>query len=93
LDLSKQNLGRIDGDYSILEAGYESTCKVTVVSLEAVRALTVAEDHGIKLRNCPTYVRKWISGGRERPDILELFHEDAEIYFLNSDLDLDGSRS
>src|SRR6185295_14890178 len=26
LDPSKQNLGRIDGDYSILTAGYESSC-------------------------------------------------------------------
>ena len=37
---------------------------VTVVSFEAVRALTVAEDNGIELRNCPTYVREWISRGR-----------------------------
>jgi hypothetical protein len=27
-----------------------------------------------------------------RPDILELFEEDAEVYFRNSDLDLDGTR-
>jgi anti-anti-sigma regulatory factor len=40
--------------------------EVTVVSLEAVRALTLAEDNGIELRNCPTYVREWISRGRER---------------------------
>jgi anti-anti-sigma regulatory factor len=38
---------------------------VTVVSLEAVRALTVAEDNGIELRNCPTYVCEWISRGRK----------------------------
>ena len=35
--------------------------QVTVVSLEAVRALTVAEANGIELRNCPAYVREWIS--------------------------------
>ena len=34
---------------------------VTVVSLEAVRTLTVAEANGIKLRNCPAYIREWIS--------------------------------
>jgi anti-anti-sigma regulatory factor len=34
--------------------------EVTVVSLEAVRALTVAEANGIELRNCPAYVREWI---------------------------------
>jgi hypothetical protein len=35
--------------------------EVTVVSLEAVRALTVAEGNGIELRSCPVYVREWIS--------------------------------
>jgi len=35
--------------------------QVTVVSLEAVRALTVAEANGIELRICPAYVREWIS--------------------------------
>jgi anti-anti-sigma regulatory factor len=39
--------------------------EVTVVSLEAVRALTVAEANGIELRNCPAYVREWISRMRE----------------------------
>ena len=39
--------------------------EVTVVSLEAVRALTVAEDNGIELRNCPAYLREWISRWRE----------------------------
>ena len=40
--------------------------QVTVVSLEAIRALTVAETNGIELRNCPPYVREWISQVRER---------------------------
>ena len=39
--------------------------EVTVVSLEAVRALTVAEANGIELRNCPAYLREWISRWRE----------------------------
>jgi anti-anti-sigma regulatory factor len=39
--------------------------EVTVVSLEAVRALTVAEANGMELRNCPAYVREWISCVRE----------------------------
>ena len=39
--------------------------EVTVVSLEAVRALSVAEANGIGLRNCPPYVREWISRVRE----------------------------
>ena len=40
--------------------------QVTLVSLEAVRALSVAEANGIELRNCPAYVREWISQVRER---------------------------
>ena len=39
--------------------------EVTVVSLEAVRALTTIEASGIELRNCPAYVREWISRVRE----------------------------
>ena len=40
--------------------------EVTLVSLEAVRALSTAEANGIELRNCPAYVREWISRERER---------------------------
>lgn len=40
--------------------------EVTVVNLEAVSALTVAEANGIELRNCPAYVREWICRVRER---------------------------
>ena len=70
--------GRIDGGYvELLQelTENEKTAKgrlaldlteVTVVSLEAVRALTVAEANGIELRNCPAYVREWISRVRER---------------------------
>ena len=39
--------------------------EVTVVSLEAVRALTTVEASGIELRNCPAYIREWISRVRE----------------------------
>ena len=42
--------------------------EVTVVSFEAVRALTVAEANGIELRNCPAYVREWISRAKESHD-------------------------
>ncbi len=69
--------GRIDGAYvEVLQELIENekTAKgrlaldlreVTVVSLEAVRALCVAEANGIELRNCPAYVREWISRVRE----------------------------
>ena len=35
--------------------------EVTVVSLEAIKALSASEASGIELRNCPAYVREWIS--------------------------------
>jgi anti-anti-sigma regulatory factor len=69
--------GRIDGTYvDVLQelTANEKTAngrlaldltEVTVVSLEAVRALDVAETSGIELRNCPAYVREWISRVRE----------------------------
>jgi hypothetical protein len=40
---------------------------VTLVDRDAVKFLTDREAHGIKLENCPPYVREWIgreSGGR-----------------------------
>jgi len=70
--------GRIDGGYvELLQELIENEktakgrlaldlAEVTVVSLEAVRALTVAEANGIELRNCPAYVREWISRDKER---------------------------
>ena len=69
--------GRIDRAYvEVLEELIENERKgkgrlaldlteVTVVSLEAVTALTVAETKGIELRNCPAYIREWISCVRE----------------------------
>jgi hypothetical protein len=42
--------------------------EVTVVSLEVVRALAAAEANGIELRNCPAYVREWISRAKEGHD-------------------------
>ena len=40
--------------------------EVTLVSPEAVRALSVAESNGIELLYCPAYVREWISQVRKR---------------------------
>jgi uncharacterized protein YciI len=39
--------------------------EVTLVSREAVKALSLAEANGIELRNCPAYVREWVSRERE----------------------------
>jgi anti-anti-sigma regulatory factor len=42
--------------------------EVTLVSQEAVEALAAAEADGIELRNCPAYVREWISRSKESHD-------------------------
>jgi|SRR5215467_15135217 len=39
--------------------------EVTLVSREAIKALSLAEANGIELRNCPPYVREWVSRERE----------------------------
>jgi anti-anti-sigma regulatory factor len=39
--------------------------EVTLVSQEAVEALAAAEANGIELRNCPAYVREWISRAKK----------------------------
>jgi hypothetical protein len=39
--------------------------EVTLVSHEAIEVLTCAEANGIELRNCPAYIREWVSRERE----------------------------
>jgi hypothetical protein len=39
--------------------------EVRLVDREAVRFLGACEARGIRLRNCPSYVREWIETGRE----------------------------
>ena len=74
--------GRIDGAHvealrelmekeNITEGGLAiDLTEVTLVSREAIGVLTLAEANGIELRNCPPYVREWISQVREhgRPE-------------------------
>ena len=48
--------------------------EVSLVSREAVEVLTVAGATGIELRNCPAYVREWVSRERERGD-MEVDHD------------------
>ncbi len=39
---------------------------VLLVDREAVKLLALCEDSGIELRNCPPYIREWVT--RERAD-------------------------
>ncbi len=71
--------GRIDGTH--VETLQELTDKdkttkglaidlteVTLVSREAVEVLTLAEASGIELKNCPAYLREWVTRHRECTD-------------------------
>ena len=40
--------------------------EVMLVDREAVRFLATCEARGIKLRNCPSYIREWIETGGDR---------------------------
>ena len=37
---------------------------LTLVDLDAVRFLESCETHGIELKNCPPYIREWITSVR-----------------------------
>jgi hypothetical protein len=39
--------------------------EVRLVDREVVRFLAACEGRGVRLRNCPSYVREWIETGRE----------------------------
>jgi hypothetical protein len=41
--------------------------EVTLVAREAVRFLARAEAYGIRIVNCPDYVKSWIAGERNAP--------------------------
>ena len=71
--------GRIDGTHvetlrELTDQGKTTTglaidlTEVTLVSPEAVEVLTLAEASGIELKNCPAYVREWVSRHRECTD-------------------------
>jgi anti-anti-sigma regulatory factor len=41
--------------------------EVRLVDREAVRFLAGCEARGVRLKNCPSYVREWIETGRYKP--------------------------
>ena len=70
--------GRIDGthvktlqeltDTEITKGLAIDLTEVTLVSREAVEVLTLAEASGIELKNCPAYLREWVTRHRECTD-------------------------
>jgi len=67
--------GRITGEHvDILRGALEQESgslaidlkNVVLVDREAVRLLALSEAHGTELRNCPPYIREWVT--RERAE-------------------------
>ena len=77
--------GRIQADNiacirSALEGGCDRRVldlrEVTLIDIEAVRFLICCEDEGIKLVQCPPYVRQWILCERAESALSEPSHSD-----------------
>jgi hypothetical protein len=69
--------GRITGEYvdtlqGVLEqesGGYAIDLKnVLIVDREAVKLLALSEANGTELRNCPPYIREWVTRERVETD-------------------------
>jgi anti-anti-sigma regulatory factor len=58
VDTLRESVGRERGGVVI------DLTEVNLVDREAVRLLALSEANGIELRNCPAYIREWVS--RER---------------------------
>ncbi len=69
--------GRIGGpDVDLLRALLEQETSAVAIDLkevllvdrEAVKLLALHESDGAELRNCPAYIREWVTRERERDD-------------------------
>lgn len=40
--------------------------EIELADLDAVKVLALQEEHGIELRNCPPYIRAWVTRERSR---------------------------
>jgi len=61
VDALREMLGREKGAVAI------DLKEVILVNREAVSFLALSEANGIELRNCPAYIRDWVSRERARP--------------------------
>ena len=64
-----ENLGELTALFSSEGKGCRIVMKLvelTLVDQDAVRFLESCEADGIELRNCPTYIREWITRERRR---------------------------
>ena len=59
LDTLREALGREKGRVAI------DLSEVMLVDREAVTLLDISEANGIELRNCPSYIREWVTKERQ----------------------------
>jgi hypothetical protein len=65
--MNEQNVTELNSVIESEDAGHHIVLDLkdlTLADREAVRYLERCETQGIKLENCPAYVRKWIVGER-----------------------------
>lgn len=60
--LELKKLLEADADLGAIEFDLE---EVRLVDRESVRFLATCEASGIKLKNCPSYIREWIETGSD----------------------------
>ena len=66
--------GRLTGDgLEVLRTALEEDrvvaielAEIELVDLDAVKLLALEEGNGIELRNCPAYIREWVTRERSR---------------------------
>ena len=67
--LDAENVGDLKALFSSEASGRRivlNLLELTLVDQDAVRFLEGCEADGIELRNCPTYIREWITRERQR---------------------------
>jgi anti-anti-sigma regulatory factor len=63
--MNEQNVAELDSVIESEDAGHHIVLDLkdlTLVDRKAVRYLERCESQGIKLENCPAYIREWILG-------------------------------
>ena len=67
--LDAENVGDLKALFSLEASGRRivlNLLELTLVDRDAVRFLEGCEADGIELRNCPAYIREWITRERRR---------------------------
>jgi hypothetical protein len=59
VDTLEESIARENGRVAI------DLAEVSLVTRQAVRLLAASEADGAELRNCPAYIREWVSRERE----------------------------